>query len=104
MRVTLRRSSSSPRMASGPRDVVFEARFEREAAAIDADVRRMDEALRFVEQVLTVDPQFGLKPSTLGVWIAPIVFADTTTGVQAASIFYTFSDTHVRYLSIRADW
>jgi hypothetical protein len=91
-------------MASAPRGVIFEARFEREAAAIDGDVRRMDEALRYVEQVLTVDPEFGLETATPDVWVAPIVFADTTTGVQAASIFYTFTDTHVRYLSIRADW
>lgn len=91
-------------MANGPRGVIFEARFEREAAAIDNNVKRMDEALRYVEMVLTVDPGFGLRTKTPGIWIAPILFGDTSTGVQAASIFYTFSDTHVRFLSIRADW
>jgi len=65
----------------------------------------MDEALRYVEQVLTVDPEFGTETSTPGIWIAPLVFQDpTSTGIQAASIFYRFDDVTVYFLSMRADW
>ena len=88
-----------------PRDVRHEARFEQECAAIDADVRRMDDALRYVEQVLAVSPDFGIRSSrALNVWVAPIVFYKmTTSGATKASIYYTFDDTIVRLLSIRAD-
>jgi hypothetical protein len=88
-----------------PRDIRREHRFEVECAAIDADVRRMDEALRFVEQVLSTTPDFGLSTRTLGIWVAPLVFLDgTSSGAQGASIFYTFDDRVVRLLSIRADF
>lgn len=104
MRASSPGSSVWRAMASLPRDVIREARFDREATAIDQDVRRMDEALRYVEAVLAVDPEFGIKVDEQGVWIAPIVFSDTSTGTQAATIFYRFDDTTVYLLSMRADW
>jgi hypothetical protein len=91
-------------MAKRPRDVIREARFDREAAAIDQDVRRMDEALRYVEMVVTVDPEFGIKADERGVWLAPIMFGDTSSGIQGATIFYAFDDVNVYLLSMRADW
>jgi hypothetical protein len=92
---------------NGPigRDFVYEPRFEAEAAAIDGDFHRMDEVMMYVEAVLRTDPEFGLQTSTPTVWVAPIVFpGETTSGAQAASIFYTFDDARVRLLSIRRDW
>jgi hypothetical protein len=87
------------------RDFVYEPRFEAEAAAIDSDFHRMDEAMMYVEAVLKTDPEFGLQTVTPAVWVAPIVFpAETSSGAQAASIFYTFDDERVRLLSMRRDW
>jgi hypothetical protein len=87
------------------RNFVYEPRFETEATAIDGDFHRMDEAMMYVEAVLRTDPEFGLQTATPPVWVAPIVFAgETTSGAQAASIFYTFDDERVRLLSIRRDW
>jgi len=87
------------------RGFIYEPRFEAEAAAIDSDTERMDEAIRYVEEVLKTAPEFGLQTATPAVWVAPVVFSDgTTSGAQAASIFYTFDDERVRFLSIRRDW
>jgi hypothetical protein len=87
------------------RNFVYEPRFEAEAAAIDSDFHRMDEAMMYVESVLRTDPEFGLQTAAPAVWVAPIVFpGETTSGAQAASIFYTFDDERVRLLSIRRDW
>jgi hypothetical protein len=87
------------------RSVVYEARFDEEAAAIDSNVHRMSEALRYVEKVLALDPEFGIQTKMPLVWVAPMVFhAPTSSGAQGASIFYTFDDERVRCLSIRRDW
>lgn len=87
------------------RDVRREDRFEVECAAIDQDVRRMDEAIRYVEHVLSLSPDFGIRTKTLSIWVAPVVFREpTSSGTAAASIFYTFDEKLVRLLSIRADW
>ncbi|HEV7938844.1 MAG TPA: hypothetical protein VGP18_12590 [Solirubrobacteraceae bacterium] len=87
------------------RVIVYEDRFDAEAAAIDNDIPRMDEALRYVENVLKVAPEFGLRTDEPLVWMAPIVFPGlTSSGAEAASIFYTFDDERVRCLSIRRDW
>jgi hypothetical protein len=86
------------------RGVVYEGRFEAEAAEIDSDIHRMDEVLRYVEKVLALDPEFGLPTEVPSIRVAPIVFpGPTSSGAQAASIFYTFDDEHVRFLSMRRD-
>jgi hypothetical protein len=91
---------------NGPgRSIRYSARFERETAKIDRDVRRMDEALRYVESVLAVDPEFGLPTVEARIRIAPMVFVrGTTSGATAASIFYSYDDEYVDFLSIRVDW
>jgi hypothetical protein len=42
------------------RSVIEEPRFTAELAAIDPDVRRTDEALRYVKDLLARDPSAGL--------------------------------------------
>jgi hypothetical protein len=49
------------------RTVVREPRFEAEAQAIQSDVRRMDEALSFVEQQVARWPGSGIPSSVPGI-------------------------------------
>lgn len=83
------------------RSVVEEARFVDELAAIDPDVRRTDEALFYVKDVLARDPEVGIRTPVPGVWIAPIFLPTARgTGARPASIFYTVTETAVHLLSI----
>lgn len=87
------------------RDVRRSIRFASDAAQIDADIQRMDDALRFVEEVLSVTPTFGLRTRTCGIWIAPVIFwRPTTSGFEGASIFYAFDDQVVDLLSVIGEW
>jgi hypothetical protein len=83
----------------------YSAQFDAEARQIDADPRRMDEALFYVEGLLCEHPSAGVQSDTPAVWVAPILLPKvTTSGFVAASIYYTWDDTHVDFLSIRADF
>jgi hypothetical protein len=83
----------------GARTVVREPRFEAEATAIQPDVQRIDEALRFVEDQLARHPDSGIETSVPGIWVAPIRLP-RRGGVVRASIFYTFDPNFVRLQSI----
>jgi hypothetical protein len=84
----------------GLRTVVREPRFEAEARAIQPSVRRMDEALAYVEEQLAREPSSGIQSSVPGIWVAP-VRVPAEGGIVRASVFYTFEDDHVRLHSIR---
>lgn len=86
--------------AGAPRDVVREPRFEREAKAIEPNAKRMDEAFEYLDQRLAQDPASGIPCSVPGIWVAP-VRVPGDTGIVRASVFYTFTETHVYYQSIR---
>ena len=86
-----------------PREIRYSQRFDQEKGEIDRDVQRIDEALRWVETVLARNPEFGLQSEVAEIWIAPMVFAETTSSARGASIFYRFDDDFVDLLSIRAD-
>ena len=87
-------------MMEGLPTVVRELRFEREAAVIEPDVRRMDEALRYVEMQLARDPRSGIQSSVPGIWVA-LVRVPHQGAIARASIFYTFEPGFVRLQSIR---
>ena len=77
-----------------------EARFDAEAAAIQADVQRMDEALRYVEYQLARYPDSGIESSVPGIWVAPIR-VPAEPGTVRASLFYTFNESYVWFQSVR---
>jgi hypothetical protein len=79
---------------------VREPRFEAEAQAIQPSVRRMDEALEYVEEQLARQPDSGIQSSVPGIWVAP-VRVPAGGRIVRASIFYTFENDHVRLQSIR---
>ena len=85
---------------AAPRGIVREDRFEAEAAAIQPSVRRLDEALRYVEQQLARFPDSGIPSSVPGLWVAPIRLP-TLGGIARASIFYTFDEQRVSFHSVR---
>ena len=81
------------------RDVRHGHAFTRDLGAIDADVRRTDEALRYVEELLAVLPTAGVPARTApGIWIAPLVFSVHGRTVLV-NLGYTFDDRMVELLS-----
>lgn len=82
------------------RTVVQEPRFEAELQALESDIRRMDEALRYAEFHLAQTPDGGIPSSVPGIWVAP-VRVPSQDSIVRASIFYTFTDDHVHLQSIR---
>jgi hypothetical protein len=87
-------------MTAGLRTVVREPRFEEEAAAIQPNARRMDEALQYVEYELARYPDSGIESSVPGIWVAP-VRVPKEGWIVRGSVFYTFDADHVRLQSIR---
>jgi hypothetical protein len=74
----------------------------RSANPLRPDVRRLDEALRYVEHVISNYPERGLPTAYPGVRVIPLVLADATGSLIPikASLFYIFDDT-VHVLSIK---
>jgi hypothetical protein len=88
---------------TGPpeRNVARSQQFERDAADIDADVRRMDDALRYVEGLLARQPTAGIESRRQpGIWVAPVVFSVAGQTVTA-DIAYTFNAELVELLEMR---
>lgn len=85
------------------RSVVREPRFESECQAIQPNVRRMDEALRYVEEQLARQPDSGIPSDVPGIWVAPVRVPKgrDDIGIVRASVFYTFDTEYVRLQSIR---
>lgn len=82
-----------------PRGIVREPRFEREAVAIEPNVRRMDEALDYVERQLARWPETGIESSVPGIWVAP-TRVPSGRRIIRVSVFYTFDAQYVRLQSI----
>jgi hypothetical protein len=82
------------------RDVRRSPRFEAELAAIDASVRRTDEALKYVDELLAKTPTAGLRSNTPGIWFAPLQMP-ADGGIVSVDIGYTFDDRYVDYLTIQ---
>jgi len=83
------------------RIVVREHRFESDAAAIQPDTQRMDDAIGYVDGVLATDPRAGIQTSVPGIWVAPVQVPDHEGRTVRASVFYTFDDQYVRLQSMR---
>ncbi len=84
----------------GLRSVVREHRFEVQLEAIESNVRRMDEALRYVEERLARAPESGIQTAVPGIWVAPVRVPRRGELIRA-SIFYTFTSDHVHLRAIR---
>lgn len=84
------------------RDVRWERSFEDEAAALQPDVRRLDEARRYIERIVCLHPEQGLPTEYPGVRVVPIVLPVGGSLVPLeASVFYTYDDECVSVLSIK---
>lgn len=82
------------------RTVVREPRFEAEAAAIQSDVERMDEALRYVEYQVARWPDSGIPSAVPGIYVAPVRVPRAGRIVRGSG-FYTYTTDHVNFQSIR---
>lgn len=81
--------------------VIKEHRFEEEAAAINPDIKRVDEALGYVEFQLARFPSSGIATDVPGIWVVPVQVPDDQGRVVRASVFYTFTGETVHLQSIR---
>lgn len=60
----------------------------------------MDEAFRYLDWRLGMDPRSGIQTSVPGLWVAPLR-VPSDTGMVRASVFYTFTEERVHYQAIR---
>lgn len=82
------------------RDLRQSAQFASDLDALDSDVRRADDALRYVNTLLARDPTSGFPARTApGIWLAPLVF-DVDGETVLADIAYAFDDKVVDLLAI----
>lgn len=86
------------------RDVRWEPQFDREAAALEPDVRRLDEARQYIERVTRFYPEQGLPTDFPGVRVIPIVLPVGGSLVPLdCSVFYIYDDKRVYVLSIKPE-
>jgi hypothetical protein len=83
------------------RSVVEERRFTDELALIEPDVRRSDEALFYVKELLARQPSVGLATSTPGILVAPIILP--VADGSGWSIYYVVRPNAVHLLSVTLD-
>ena len=87
-------------MADEPlRHVIREHRFERELRALIPDGRKADEFIEAAEYVIARDPHAGICLPLLEppLWLMPLPLI----GGEQVSLFYTFDETTVTFVSIQ---
>jgi hypothetical protein len=75
------------------RTIIKDTRFEQEMEAIEADVKRADEFIEGVENILSRDPESGHRLGNSYVYFIPGWTVDL-------NVYYTFNDNEVFLLSI----
>jgi len=75
------------------RTIIKNPRFERELQALEPNVRRADEFLEGVEEILCREPQTGHRLGNSHVYFLPGWTIDL-------NVYYTFTDNEVILLSI----
>lgn len=80
--------------------VIYDRRFEDELSALRADVDRLDDAVRYVEQRLSEDPGSGIESNIPGIYIAPVRLP-SSEGLIRMSIFYTYDGRDVTFRMLR---
>ena len=83
------------------RSVVWEEQFEEESARLQPDVRRLDEARRYLEWLLSVHPERGIPTEYPGVSSAPLKLPHRDDRIIRCSVFYIYDEERVHVLSIR---
>jgi hypothetical protein len=80
--------------------IIYDHRFEDELKALQADIDRLDDALRYVEERLAEAPASGIKSSVPGILVAPVRLPDKS-GLVRMSIFYTYDGKDVTFRRLR---
>jgi len=76
------------------RTIIRTERFQQEMNRIEPDVRRADEFLEGAETILAREPDSGYALQGSSVWFVPGHTVDL-------SLFYTFDEDYVHFLSIK---
>lgn len=83
------------------RDVVFDPQFEQEWAEIEPEVRRAEEALRYLEWVVRHRPERGYPSDYPGVVRAPLKLPRSDGTMTRLVAFYIYDDRRVQVLSVK---
>ena len=83
------------------REVVYDARWDAEAQAVEENVQRLDEAMRYFEFQLSRAPKSGIESPAAGIWVAHATLPTRTNRQVRVSVFYSFDEEQVRMRSIR---
>jgi len=75
-------------------------RFEKRLEELDADLPRLDEAIRFAEFQLSEFPTSGIPTSVPGLYAFPLRLP-TGAGQARFSIFYLYNGKDVRFMDLR---
>jgi hypothetical protein len=81
--------------------VWHQKKFEEELEALGADAKRLDDAMRGVEEQLAEDPSAGIESRVPGMLIKRIKLPGADGSIVRASILYTFDGKDVTYQSIK---
>ena len=84
------------------RSIYWDGQFEEELERLQSDIRRVDEARRYLDWVLSVHPERGLPTEYPGVLSAPLKLPGKDDRLVRCSVFYIYDDERVDVLSIRA--
>jgi hypothetical protein len=74
--------------------------FEEDLKAFQADLPRLDEALRYVEYELAENPGAGIQSDVPGIYVAPTRLPNAGA-LARVSIFYTYDGKDVTFRRIR---
>jgi len=85
----------------GGRNVRYDDQFEAELAALQPDLRRVEEARRYLEWVLSNHPEQGIDSEYPGVLFAPFKIPRANDTIARTSIFYIYDEEGVDVLSVK---
>lgn len=75
--------------------------FEKRLEELDADLPRLDEAIRFAEHQLSEFPASGISTSVPGLYSFPLRLP-TRSGQVRFSIFYLYNGQDVDFINLRS--
>lgn len=75
--------------------------FEDELNALGVDPKRLDGAMRYVEQQLSEDPTGGIESAVPGIYVAPVRLPAGNGQLILVSVFYTYDGKDVTFRMLR---
>lgn len=81
--------------------VIHDKNFEDELYALGVDPKRLDDAMRYVEQQLSEDPSVGIESAVPGIYVAPLRLPSGSGQLISISVYYTYDGKDVTFRMLR---